>query len=84
MARFYGQIQGNRGEASRMGTAKSGFDAHIRGWNVGVRIECLASDDGVDGSQDVIKVYQTSGSNGGDPDVLLATLKENDILAARI
>ena len=29
MARFYGDVQGNRGEATRMGTPSSGISAHI-------------------------------------------------------
>jgi len=38
MAQFYADIQGNRGQATRMGTKKSGLDGHIRGWNVGARV----------------------------------------------
>ena len=59
MARFYGCIQGNRGVATRMGTPKSGFGAHIRGWNIGVRVECCVDSDG----NDVIVVTETGGSN---------------------
>ena len=40
MARFYGEIQGNKGQATRMGTKTSGFHAHIRGWDVGIKVEC--------------------------------------------
>ena len=40
MAHFYGEIQGNRGGATRMGSKDSGFRAHIRGWHVGVRVQC--------------------------------------------
>jgi len=38
MAQFYGDIQGNRGQATRMGTKKTGLDGHIRGWNIGARV----------------------------------------------
>lgn len=38
MAQFYADIQGNRGEATRMGTKKSGMDGHIRGWHIGARV----------------------------------------------
>ena len=34
MAQFYASIQGNRGEATRMGTKASGIEGHIRGWNI--------------------------------------------------
>lgn len=59
MARFYGEIQGSRGPASRMGTPKSGFSAHVRGWNIGVHINCFVNDLG----NDVIEVWRTGGSN---------------------
>ena len=36
MSRFYGSLQGNRGQATRYGTASSGIDAHVGGWDVGV------------------------------------------------
>jgi len=39
MAQFYAAIQGNRGEATRIGTASSGIEGHIRGWNCGVYVE---------------------------------------------
>ena len=38
MAQFYADIQGNRGQATRMGTKKSGINGHIRGWDVGARV----------------------------------------------
>lgn len=59
MSRFYGSIQGNRGTATRMGTAKSGMIVHIRGWDVGVKVICDVDKDG----KDVIAVYETGGSN---------------------
>ena len=59
MARFYASIQGNRGEATRMGTKTSGIGGHIRGWNVGARIEIRHV-----AGKDVVQVYRTGGSNG--------------------
>jgi len=56
MARFYGSIQGNRGEATRTG-ARS-LSAHVRGWNVGARV--VVRDEG---DRDVVLVYRTGGSN---------------------
>ena len=47
MAHFRGTIQGNRGGASRLGTAKSGLDVTANGWNGGIRVE-LWVQDGVD------------------------------------
>jgi len=72
MARFYGSMQGTRGEATRMGDTKNGFDAHVRGWNVGVRITCRVDKDG----KDVIEVWETGGSNRPGGLKLLAEVKE--------
>lgn len=71
MAQFYGEIQGNRGEATRMGTKSSGLRGHIRGWEVGVSVECSHED-----GKDVIKVWRTSGSNGSQESKLMAILTE--------
>ena len=71
MARFYGSMQGNRGEATRMGSANSGFSAHIRGWNVGCEVEMSVDDEG----RDVCSVYRTEGSDGGGR-VLVAVFVE--------
>ena len=73
MARFYASIQGNRGEASRMGTPASGMTGHIRGWNVGVRVRCYVTS----GGKDVCEVYSTGGSNGGAPEKLIARILED-------
>jgi hypothetical protein len=59
VAQFYAEIQGNRGQASRMGSKESGMYAHIRGWNVGVRVQ-LYHENGTD----YVEVYETGGSTG--------------------
>jgi hypothetical protein len=60
MARFYASVQGNRGQATRTGTKKSGINGHIRGWKVGaqVSVEDWAG-------QDQVSVRITGGSHGG-------------------
>ena len=65
MAQFYGSMQGNRGQTTRMGTKSSGFDGHIRGWNIGARV-CMRHVDG----KDVCTVYKTGGSNGATNEML--------------
>jgi len=60
MSHFYGDLQGNRGMATRQGTRASGIDAHVRGWHVGARV-IVNEVEGVD----VVKVYRTGGS--GNP-----------------
>lgn len=64
MARFYADIQGNRGEATRMGTTASGIEGHIRGWHIGFKVVCRAIDDpGLEIDECV--VYETAGSGYG-------------------
>lgn len=70
MAHFYAEIQGSRGRVTRAGTKNSGIYGHIRGWDVGCKVEC----DHING-QDVIRVYKTSGSNGSRSSELIAELK---------
>lgn len=62
MSQFYASIQGHRGTATRLGTKKSGIHGHIRGWNIGIEVDCLYD---ADKEKDVVRVYKTKGSNGG-------------------
>lgn len=61
MAQFYANIQGNRGQATRQGTKKSGFDGHIRGWNIGARVFMRFNEET---QEDGVTISLTSGSNG--------------------
>ena len=58
MARFYADIQGNRGEATRMGTKNSGISGHIRGWSIGVRTDIQYDEET---GKDMVRVYRTGG-----------------------
>ena len=60
MSRFYASIQGNRGEATRGGSAASGIYGHIRGWHIGARVDVDARTVGSD--LDVVRVELTGGS----------------------
>ncbi len=73
MSRFYAEIQGNRGEATRGGSRS--IRGHIRGWNVGVEVVGTPDSDGVD----EFVVYATGGSNdcGSRKVVATITLDEN-------
>lgn len=62
MAQYYADIQGNRGQATRMGTKNSGLGGHIRGWNIGARVWMGYNEET---EQDECTVSITSGSNGG-------------------
>jgi len=71
MAQFYASIQGSRGEATRTGGKDSGISGHIRGWNVGVRVECVHR-----AGEDHVRVYKTGGSSGHKSDKLIAEFTE--------
>lgn len=73
MSRFYASIEGNRGPATRQGTPNSGISGHIRGWNVGVRVEGEALN-----GEDVFEVFATSGSNGQSLSKFIATIRVKD------
>jgi len=75
MARFIGFIQGNRGEASRLGTPASGIRVQAQGWNVGVKV----FGDIEDGT-DTFSIYATSGSDYRGLETYLGkvTLEDNE------
>ena len=64
MSRFYADIQGNRGWASRGGSSNSGIMGHIRGWGIGAKVRVDVDDLG----RDTVTVYITGGSNGHSPE----------------
>lgn len=75
MAHFYASIQGNRGEATRLGTPSSGIGGHIRGWNVGCKVECYIGAD----EKDHVRVVLTSGSNGYGHSRVLGDFTPDDV-----
>lgn len=79
MARFYGGVQGYRGEATRLGTPKSGLSVFGNGWKVGVRAYLHADPDG-DKMADTVTIYVTTGSDGGAAgDINLGTFSRRDL-----
>ena len=76
MARYYAEIQGNGGEATKMGTASSGIRGHIRGWHIGVEVECHP--DPKNQGYDVCEVWRTGGSSGVASKEHIATVKERE------
>jgi len=61
MSRFYGSIQGTKGEATRCGDSKNGIHGHVRGWNLGGMVRMFVNEHG----EDVCRIWVTSGSQGG-------------------
>ena len=72
MARFYADIRGARGGASRCGSAGSGIASHTRGWNIGARVSVGVGSDG----KDIVTVWITSGSSGRGGDTCLGEFRE--------
>lgn len=68
MSRFYADIQGERGAASRAGHKR--IRGHIRGWDKGVQVVGLVDENG----NDVFHIYETSGSNGYSASKLIAVV----------
>jgi hypothetical protein len=73
MSRFYAEIKGNRGKASRLGFKESGMWGHIRGWNSGVEVECRVDSEDLD----YIEVFATKGSSGYGRRRLIAIVYED-------
>jgi hypothetical protein len=59
MARFYGEVTGSAGTATRRGTKGSGIHSHTRGWNLGAEVQIFVNDDG----NDELIIRITGGSN---------------------
>ncbi len=76
MAQFYGEIQGNRGEATRMGTKDSGFRGHIRGWHVGGSVNCNYNESK---DRDEVSIYATGGSGGYGSDHLADVIELDSV-----
>ena len=74
MAQFYATIRGSRGEASRMGGKDSGITGHVRGWDVGARVQMVHRN-----GEDVCHVYLTGGSGGGSSERYLGTYTKEDL-----
>lgn len=77
MARFYVNVQGNRGPASRMGTENSGIFSHTRGWNIGILVNGSVNANG----EDTFDVYLTRGSNGGGQHRLVGSFTRKSLEA---
>ena len=69
MAHFYGKLQGNKGETTRLGSKSSGIIAIINGWDIGVTTKIEFSELL---NTDIVYVYDTKGSNGGKHSLIIS------------
>ena len=58
MAQFRGTVEGNRGQASRLGHKTYGLTTTCNAWDIGIDCEAYHSN-----GEDIIVVYLTGGSN---------------------
>lgn len=70
MARFRGTVQGQRGQASRLGGTKSGLQVNCHGWDGGVFVSGSVNEKG----EDEFTIIGNGGSNGHRAGVHLLTL----------
>jgi hypothetical protein len=83
MSRFYANIKGTRGEATRQGSGRSGITSHTRGWNLGVRVQGYpAIEDAA--KQDEFCISITGGSAGARLSAPLACVSENSNGSIRV
>lgn len=71
MAHFHGTIQGQRGQASRLGNRHSGLTVKANGWTVGATVD-ITHENG----KDVVRVYRTNGSAPDAKSELVAQWEE--------
>lgn len=75
MAQFRATIQGNRGEASRLGTKTDGIITDTNAWAGGVRVMACTSHIGEKEESDTFGVYLTGGSDGTGREKRLGSIK---------
>lgn len=62
MAQYLGQVQGQRGQATRLGSAKSGLDVTAASWQGAVAVR-LYEKDGVDMARVMLTTWHGAGTN---------------------
>lgn len=63
MAQFRGRVWGQKGEASRLGSKKSGLHVEANGWNIGADVTLFSvTEDGRE--RDAMEIKITYGSSG--------------------
>lgn len=76
MAQYYASIQGSGGQATKMGTKKTGINGHIRGWHIGAQVWMSYNEET---GEDECTINLTGGSRGSLVDKQLGTFTVKDI-----
>ena len=76
MSHFYATIDGGRAAKTVTGHKTSGISGHVRGWNVGIKVNGSYED-----GRNVFRVYLTGGSNQPDETRQIGTFTHEDFEA---
>jgi hypothetical protein len=63
MSKFYGTVEGNRGEATRCGTPKSGITTQAASWKGAIRTVVFVDDQGRDAYRVEMIPWQGAGES---------------------
>ena len=75
MSRFYASIEGQaKTQATRQGSKNSGITGHIRGWDLGIKVE--GKSDRTD-NLDTFNIWITGGSNNHYQTDFLCTVRRS-------
>ena len=75
MTHFCATVSTDKSKNDKTACAHRSLTAHIRGWDIGARIE-LSIDPAT--GKDTVTVYRTGGSNGGSCGVQIAQFTKDD------
>lgn len=79
MSRFYGDLQGGRGTATRQGTKSSGISGHLRGWDIGARV--IVAPQGLNEAVDEVAILKTGGSSSSTTEGYIAGYSKTELTA---
>jgi hypothetical protein len=74
MARFFAEVQGQAGIATRIGSARSGIRSHTRGWNLGIAVYGTVDVEG----NDCFGISASRGSHNPSDRILIGTVTLDD------
>lgn len=75
MAKFRGIVQGQRGEASRLGGKSSGIHVQANGWHMGVKVNGYVNAAG----EDEFEISLTGGSSGWCAPKIIGAFTKKDL-----
>lgn len=72
MAQFRATLDGQRGQASRLGSKKSGILARVNAWSVGVKVVGFVDEQT---GEDCFELWSTGGSKETMPPAYIGTVR---------